>query len=94
MKVRITVSLPEEQVEAARRAVEAGEAKDVSAYVSAALDAYTESGTLEELLDRMLEESGGPMTPEEIEFTDGLLDGTIDGLTTFEDWMSSRGRHA
>lgn len=64
-KVKIAVSLPAELVEQAKRAVAEGRADSVSAYVA---EAMAEKGTEEEfdlLLDQMLAETGGPVTPEE-----------------------------
>jgi Arc/MetJ-type ribon-helix-helix transcriptional regulator len=64
--VRITVSLPEELVTRARRAVKVGQASSVSAYVAEAL--RRQRTTDEEFradIDEALEMTGGPPTPEE-----------------------------
>jgi Arc/MetJ-type ribon-helix-helix transcriptional regulator len=60
MNVKIAVSLPEHLVEDAREAVVTGEAKSVSAYVAAALEAHRERYTLEELLEQWDAELGPP----------------------------------
>ncbi|MGH3930509.1 MAG: hypothetical protein ACRDTF_11100 [Pseudonocardiaceae bacterium] len=60
--MKIAVSLPEEQVAAARRAVAAGRAPSVSAYVADALARAERENSLAELLaelDRELGEPGG-----------------------------------
>lgn len=55
---RITVSVPDDLVDEARRAVERGEAASVSGYVTAALRDYGQGETLRELLDRWDRELG------------------------------------
>ncbi|CAN5120999.1 hypothetical protein BH20ACT5_BH20ACT5_20380 [soil metagenome] len=64
MTTKIAVSLPDEQVAAARRAVREGRAASVSAYVSAALRAYQEGESLGVLLDD-LDQQFGPV-PEDV----------------------------
>ncbi|MBO0827861.1 MAG: hypothetical protein J2P24_08770 [Streptosporangiales bacterium] len=63
MTTKITVSLPDEQVRAAKRAVASGRVPSVSAYVSAALDRKTGDEELLEMLDEM-DEIYGPPGPE------------------------------
>jgi antitoxin ParD1/3/4 len=65
-KVKIAVSLPAELVEQAKRAVAEGRAASVSAYVAEALAEKSSEEDFDALLDQMLEETGGPATPEEI----------------------------
>lgn len=60
---RITVSVPDDLVDEARRAVERGEAASVSGYVTAALRDYGEGKTLRELLDEWDREFG-PVPPD------------------------------
>ncbi|MBI4820282.1 MAG: hypothetical protein HY791_28705 [Deltaproteobacteria bacterium] len=62
---KIAVSVPSEVLSRARAAVRAGAAPSLSAYVSRALEQQTMLEALEKMLDEMLEESGGPLTPEE-----------------------------
>lgn len=72
-RVKIAVSLPAELVEQARRAVAEGRAESVSAYVAEALREHASRDSLDLLLDQMLEEMGGPATPEEIAWADRVL---------------------
>ena len=72
-KSKVAVTLPPESVADARRAVKEGRAKSVSAYVAAALKEKAKLDDLGELLDEMLEETGGPMTARERREADRLL---------------------
>ena len=63
MTVKITVSLPDHLVTAAKRAVDQGQAPSVSAYVAAAMEDYREPETLAEFLADMDHELG-PVPPE------------------------------
>ena len=65
MTTKIAISLPDDIVEHARREVREGRAKSVSAFVCAAMQERIRRGRLEDLLDEMLEESGGPLTDDE-----------------------------
>ena len=65
-KVKIAVSLPEELVAAARRAVARGEVASVSGYVAEALELRVRKDDLRAYLAESLERSGGPPTPEEL----------------------------
>ena len=58
--MKIAVSLPEEQVAAARRAVAAGRAPSVSAYVADALARAERENSLAELLADLDRELGEP----------------------------------
>lgn len=58
MTTKIAVSLPDDQVAAARRAVREGRAASVSAYVSAALSAHQDREGLRVLLDDLDHEFG------------------------------------
>jgi hypothetical protein len=60
---KIAVSLPRGLAERARRAVRRGRAASVSAYVASALEDKVKLDELATLLDEMLSESGGPLTP-------------------------------
>ncbi|MGH8826667.1 MAG: ribbon-helix-helix domain-containing protein [Jiangellaceae bacterium] len=59
-KVKIAVSLPQEQVAAAKRAVAEGRAASVSAYVSQALEKYDARSEMLRILDEWDEEYGPP----------------------------------
>lgn len=65
MTTKITVSLPDEQVRAAKRAVAEGRAASVSAYVSEALRQKTADELLLEMLDEMDELYGPPSEEDE-----------------------------
>ena len=52
-------------MKAVRAAVAAGHAPSVSAYVADALEEKTKLDALDDLLDEMLEETGGPLTAAE-----------------------------
>jgi Arc/MetJ-type ribon-helix-helix transcriptional regulator len=70
---KIAVSLPEEVVARARRAIARGHAESMSAYVAAALAEKTKLDDLADLLQEMLAESGGPMTAAERRAADAIL---------------------
>lgn len=60
MTTKIAVSLPDELVAAARRAVGDGRAPSVSAFVAEALREHGRYGELAELLAEMATEAGAP----------------------------------
>jgi len=60
MTRKIAVSLPDELVEQAHRAVESGQAPSVSSYVAHAMRSHGRSETLREVLDDIYEEVGYP----------------------------------
>lgn len=64
-KAKIAISLHPPLVEAARAAVAAGRASNVSAYVAHALEEQLKLEDLDTLLTELLEESGGPLTDSE-----------------------------
>ena len=70
---KIAVSLPAELVEHVRRAVAAGRAPSVSAYVASALEEKATRDDLASLLDEMLAETGGPLTARERRAADRAL---------------------
>ena len=67
---KIAITIPEELVTSVRKAVKRGRAKSVSAYVASAVREKVQASDLRELLDQMLEESGGPPTAAEKAWTD------------------------
>ena len=73
MTTKIAISLPDELVHQARRAVASGAASSVSAYIAAALREQGRREHLSDVLDEMLAESGGPMTTAERASADRLL---------------------
>ncbi len=72
-KHKIAVTLPPALVASARRAVRAGRADSVSAYVAAALEEKTKLDDLAELLAEMLAETGGPLSARERRVADEAL---------------------
>ncbi len=70
---KIAVSLPLRAAESARRAVRSGRATSVSAYVASAIDAYSQRDSLDELLDEILDRTGGPMTDAERRDVDRIM---------------------
>jgi Arc/MetJ-type ribon-helix-helix transcriptional regulator len=72
---KIAVSLPEEVLRRARRAIRRGRAPSMSAYVAAALEQKSKLDDLEDLLAEMLSETGGPLTAKERRIADRTLFG-------------------
>lgn len=70
---KIAVTVPRELLRKARNAVRKGSARSLSAYISGALEQKTMLDELDELLERMLLESGGPLTPAEVRAADAAL---------------------
>jgi Arc/MetJ-type ribon-helix-helix transcriptional regulator len=70
---KIAVSLPGALVSHARRAVREGRAASVSAYVAGALAETAKLEDLSGLLQEMLAETGGPLTPAERQAADSAL---------------------
>ncbi len=64
-KEKIAVSLPPHLVKAAKKAVRAGRAPNVSSYVASALTEKAKLDDLSTLLEEMLAETGGPPTAAE-----------------------------
>ena len=73
---KIAVSLPRDVVRRARRAVGRGRAPSMSAYVAAAVEQKTKLDELEDLLQEMLAETGGPLTASERRAAQAALLGT------------------
>jgi len=70
---KIAISLSDNLVAQARRAVARGRAESVSAYVAEALAEKVKLDDLAELLNEMLAESGGAMTAAERRTADDIL---------------------
>ena len=62
---KIAISLPGATYRRAKNAVRRGRAASMSAYVAAALEQKATFDELDDMLDEMLAESGGPMTEAE-----------------------------
>ena len=72
-KSKIAVTLPPALVARARRAVRAGRADSVSAYIAAALEEKTKLDDLADMLAQMLADTGGPLTESERRTADEAL---------------------
>jgi Arc/MetJ-type ribon-helix-helix transcriptional regulator len=72
-KSKIAVTLPPALVARARRAVRAGRADSVSAYIASALEEKTKLDDLSDMLAEMLAETGGPLTDSERRVADESL---------------------
>lgn len=70
---KIAISLPSRAAESVRRAVKYGRSPSVSAYIASAIEEKTSRESLIEMLEDMLEESGGPATPAEKRWVDWHL---------------------
>jgi len=60
-KTRVTVTVPDAVLQAARRDVESGVAPSLSAWVTDAAEAKARREILDHVLDELLEASGGPL---------------------------------
>ena len=72
---KIAISLPGALAARARNAVRKGRARSVSAYVAAAIEEKSKLDDLEEMLEEMLAETGGPLSAREREIADAALSG-------------------
>lgn len=72
-RTRVTVTLPDAALEAARRDVERGAATSLSAWVAEAVETKARREQLEQVLDELLEAAGGPLTSEEVAWARGQL---------------------
>ncbi|MDR2565238.1 MAG: hypothetical protein LBC97_04095 [Bifidobacteriaceae bacterium] len=72
MTQKIAVSLPDEQVDSARRAVNQGRAKSVSGFISAAIARAEQEDSLIQLLED-LDRELGPVSEEDLAWADREL---------------------
>jgi hypothetical protein len=72
-RTRVTVTIPDAVLKAARRDVESGAAPSLSAWVTDAAEAKARREGLNHVLDELLEASGGPLTEEEAEWARAQL---------------------
>jgi hypothetical protein len=70
---KIAISLPSELLRGARRAMRSSRSPSMSAYVASALEEKVKLDSLQVLLEEMLLESGGPLTPAERRAADAAL---------------------
>jgi Arc/MetJ-type ribon-helix-helix transcriptional regulator len=72
--LKITVTLPTDQVEQIRALVEAGQAANLSAFVKHAVGvALSDAAGWREMLEDALQQTGGPVTKKEREWADAVL---------------------
>lgn len=72
---KIAITVPEETLASVRRAVKSGKADSVSAYVSRALEQQAMLDDLDSLLEKLLQETGGPLSAAERRWADSVLSG-------------------
>jgi Arc/MetJ-type ribon-helix-helix transcriptional regulator len=71
---KITITLQDDQVDAIRSLVAAGQAANVSAFVKHAVGvALSDAAGWSEMLDLALKETGGPLTAKERTWADSIL---------------------
>ena len=72
--VKVTITLEESQLEQIRTLVEEGAARSVSSFVQHAVaTGLDDAAVWAQMLDDALEETGGPLTKEEIAWADDVL---------------------
>lgn len=72
--IKITVTLPEEQVKEIRSLAAAGRADSISGFVQHAVGvALHDAAGWREMLSEALEQTGGPLTDKEREWADAIL---------------------
>jgi Arc/MetJ-type ribon-helix-helix transcriptional regulator len=71
---KITITLPDEQIDEIRALIAAGEAANVSAFVKHAVGvALSDAAGWREMLNDALRQTGGPLTTKEREWADAIL---------------------
>jgi Arc/MetJ-type ribon-helix-helix transcriptional regulator len=71
---KITVTLPHEQIEEIRALIEAGQVANVSAFVQQAVRvALQDAAGWREMLETLLDQTGGPLTNKERAWADEIL---------------------
>ncbi|MGC2658915.1 MAG: ribbon-helix-helix domain-containing protein [Bryobacteraceae bacterium] len=77
---KITITLPNDQIQEIRSLVEAGEAANVSAFVKHAVGvALSDAAGWKEMLDVALEQTGGSLTTKERTWADSILTPPVRG---------------
>ena len=72
--VKITVTLPADQLDGIRALVAAGEAANISAFVKHAVGvALSDAAGWREMLEDALHQTGGPLTKKERAWADAIL---------------------
>ena len=71
---KITITLPDDQLQEIRTLVAAGQAASISAFVKHAVGiALSDAAGWREILKEALEQTGGPLTKQERSWADALL---------------------
>lgn len=71
---KVTVTLPDDYFSEVRRLVEAGQADNVSAFVTHAVGvALSDAAGWKEMLSEALDQTGGPLTKKEQAWADSVL---------------------
>jgi Arc/MetJ-type ribon-helix-helix transcriptional regulator len=71
---KITITIPDDQVDEIRSLVAAGQAASVSAFVKHAIGvALSDAAGWKEMLEADLQETGGPLTAKERKWADAIL---------------------
>jgi len=74
--VKVTITLPADQLAEVRRLVESGQARSVSGFVQGAVaTAIDDAAGWHLAVEEALARTGGPMTDEERTWADAILDG-------------------
>jgi Arc/MetJ-type ribon-helix-helix transcriptional regulator len=72
--VKVTVTLPQEQVEEISALVAAGRTPNTSAFIKHAVSiALSDAAGWKQMLDEALQQTGGPLTDKEREWADATL---------------------
>lgn len=72
--VKVTITIPEDQLEAIRELVDAGQARSVSGFVQHAIGVSLDDvAGWQQMLDEALAETGGPLTDDERRWADEAL---------------------
>ncbi len=75
---KVTVTLPDSQLQEIRDLVAAGRAPSISAFAKhAVVVGLSDAAGWREMLDEALRETGGPLTPDEIRWADAILNAPV-----------------
>ena len=70
---KITISLPKDALVKARGAIRKGRARSISAYIASAVRQKADDDDLLQMLDEILQRTGGPPTRAELRDADRVL---------------------
>jgi Arc/MetJ-type ribon-helix-helix transcriptional regulator len=78
---KVTITLPDEQIQSIRELVAAGKADSLSGFIKHAVEVgLFDVAGWRAMLDDALQETGGPVTHEERKWADGLLQRADTGM--------------